>query len=39
MAILTEKGYVKVYHADKDGGNRVHLGKTILGNARGNLFG
>ncbi len=31
------KGYVKVYRADKDGGNRVQLGKTIYRNATGDL--
>lgn len=33
------KGYVKVYRADEDGGNRVQLGKTIYKNATGDLFG
>jgi hypothetical protein len=33
------KGYVKVYRSDEDGGNRVQLGKTIYGNATGDLFG
>ena len=32
-------GYVKVYRADDDGGNRVQLGQTIYGNATGDWFG
>jgi len=31
------KGYVKVYHTDKDDGSRI--GQTIYGNAIGDLFG
>ncbi len=33
------EGYVKVYRADEDGGNRVQLGQTIYGNAPGDVFG
>ncbi len=32
-------GYVKVYRADDDGGNRVQLGQTIYDDATGDWFG
>ena len=34
---LAKKGYVRVYHTDKDDGSRI--GQTIYGNASGDLFG
>ncbi len=34
-----QRGYVKVYHNDDDGKNRVQLGQTIYGNTANDLFG
>jgi hypothetical protein len=31
--------YVKIYRADKDGGDRVQLGETIYGDNAGDFFG
>ena len=32
-------GYIKVYHTNNDGRNRVQLGQTIYGNATYDNFG
>ncbi len=32
-------GYIKVYHTNDDGGNRVQFGQTIYGNATYDNFG
>ena len=37
MSNMDRKGYVRVYHTDKDDGSRI--GQTIYGNAIGDLFG